>query len=214
MILAGGWAHPPGDSVAAATRLISADFEPIAVTDPEQVVDALELGCELLVVSACWFSMTDDRYTAEQRAEFAVARNPDREAALDERRVTGCPLLALHTAVICFDGWQPWGQWLGGSWNWETSWHPPPAALAVHSDPDAPIGFAPFTIVDKEYQGLTVAPDVQRIARSANGNPLAWFHDSGEGRAAVNVLGHDSRSLDDPSTVALNTALLDLLVRR
>lgn len=212
VLWAGGWAHPPEDSIAAVTaRLELRGFDVAVVTDPGDAASSIDESCDLLVVSACWFAMTDERYTAEQRAEYAVGADAAREAALDGLRRAGCPLLALHTAVICFDGWSPWREWCGGTWNWETSWHPPPADLAVVGVVGSPIEVDTFSVTDEEYQGLDV-DDVESVATSGGGHPLVWLHGTDHGRAAVNLLGHDARSLDHPDHQALADRLLDWLL--
>lgn len=212
VLLAGGWAHPGDDQVSAMSELLAArSFETRVVRDPDEVRAALDEGCDLLVVAACWFSMTDDRYRDEQRSEHAVPFTPELAQSFAEVRDRGCPLLALHTAVICFDGSEAWTDWLGGAWNWDTSWHPEPGPVQVQSAAATPIEFSAFAVIDELYQGLDLADDVELVA-SAEGHPLVWLRTGSVGKTAVNLLGHDHRSLDDPSHAALNGQLLDWLL--
>lgn len=206
--------HPPTYSaralgVAAAERGMVTSV----VTEPGEVAAALAEPCDLIAVSACWFSMTDDRYTPEQRADWAVGRDPDRERALVTAVEGGTPLVALHSAVICFDGWSPWTRWLGGGWDWAASWHPPPAELRVVPEPGSPLRFEPFAVVDEEYQGLALHPDAVVVGRSEAGHPLVWLRENGHRRAAVSVLGHDHRSLDRAEHLDLLTQLVGWATR-
>ena len=213
VLLAGGWAHPGDDQVAAVTDLLAErSFEIQVVSDPAEAPEALEQGCDLLVVAACWFSMTDARYTDEQRRDHAVQLSPALEQSLVKLREQGCPLLAMHTAMICFDGLDSWASWLGGTWNWETSGHPEPEPVLVQPASDAPITFSSFTVTDELYQGLDVMNGVDIVAH-AQGHPLVWLRTTDAGRAAVNLLGHDERSLGDPAHRALNGRLIDWLVQ-
>lgn len=202
--------HPPDDPVSALTALLSnRGFDVEVILDPDGVT-AVE-GVDLLIVAACWFSMSDARYDSSQRSSWAVERNERRESALAAAADAGVPLLGMHTAVICFDNWPVWAQWLGGCWDWSTSNHPAPAEITVAAEPGARPAIKPFTVVDEEYRGLRLDPDIEIIARSASGHPLAWFNDRGDGRtAAVSLLGHDKRSLDEPG----HRAMLDLLIDR
>jgi len=217
VVAVGGWAHPGDDIEATIRELLSKHgvtkraMSIEVVSDPAALEATLRAGCDLLVVGACWFAMTDDRYTGADREEHAYQATPGLLEALDELRRSGCPVLALHTAVICFDGATVWREWLGGTWNWETSWHPDPATLPVRSAAGAPL-FEPFTVVDELYQGLSIDLGAQIIAESEQGDPLVWTNETEHGRAAVDVLGHDHRSLNNPGHRALLADLVDWLV--
>lgn len=213
IIAAGGWAHPGDDIVDAAQALIRPHgFQRVdVVRDGTSFVEALETPCDLLVMGACWFSMSDARYNDEQRAEFALPWSPALASSLQRTRDSGCALLALHTAVICFDDMSVWSDWLGGAWNWETSFHPPPASVGVSAATASPLPFEPFEVTDELYQGLDVHDDVVVVAES-QGHPLVWLHETPMARCAVNLLGHDRRSLADPNHHDLNGSLVRWLL--
>lgn len=214
MVLAGGWMHPPADSARALTAVVAAwGMDAVVVTDPTAVAGALAEPCDLLAVSACWFSMAARRYTDEQRAAWAVGPDPRRDGALLDAIDGGTPLLAVHTAVLCFDGWDPWTRCLGGRWNWGNSFHPAPTEIQVTPEPAGPLTFEPFTVVDEEYQGLDLDPQSVVVGRSAAGHPLIWLREDGRRRAAVSVLGHDRRSLDHLDHRALLNHLVGWAVR-
>jgi len=213
VVLAGGWMHPADDVVTAVEDLLGPrGFEISVVTEPGGVVPALDDGCDLLVVAACWFSMADDRYTPDQRQDWAVPAEPERERVMAALATGGTPVLALHTAVICFDGWEEWGIWLGGRWDWATSSHPPPGPVDVRPEVGSPVVVEPFTVVDEQYQGLVINPKSRIVARSGSGDPLIWVHEADGRRGAVSLLGHDRRSLDHPQHRAVLNRLVDWLV--
>jgi len=215
VLWAGGWAHPGHDQIAAVEQLTaSRGIELSTVTDPLEAPASIRQGCDVLIVSACWFSMTDARYNVEQRADYAVEFGPELQTAVRNLRAAGRPLLALHTAAICFDGAEGWRNWLGGAWNWDTSWHPDPELIDVvpTASTETGLSFERFAVVDELYQSLDVAPSVDVVARSAAGDPLVWLHDTAQGRAAVNLLGHDRRSLQTDAHRGLNQQLLDWLL--
>jgi len=216
VLAVGGWAHPGDDIARAASALVeAAGFVSATVRDPGVLAQTLSQGCDLLVVGACWFAMNDARYTEPQRADHAFEADATLLAELEVLRTTGCPLLALHTAVISFDGAEVWREWLGGTWNWETSWHPEPAPMLVQPPGSASIAlgtFEPFTVTDELYQDLTIDATARIEAESAGGQPLAWTVESSLGRSAVSLLGHDARSLQTPGHQELLGDLLAWLL--
>jgi len=186
-------------------------FSLAVVTDPDQVAIEIAAGCDVLVVGCCWFAMADERYTDAQRHLHAVPFDGALREAVTSVIIAGCPVLALHTAVISFDGDPVWTNLLGGAWNWAASWHPEPSLMTVQPVTGTPIAFEGFSVVDELYQGLDVHETVTVVAESDRGDPLVWLHDT-TGRAAVNLLGHDARSLCDPAHRQLNERLLDWLL--
>lgn len=213
-VVAGGWAHPPDDLANSMTGLLgSRGYDVSVVTDPAELVLELQTDPDLVVFGACWFAMTDKRYTATQRAEFAVTTSDELKAALRSVIDAGVPMLAMHTAVLCFDGWPEWGEWLGAEWNWAASFHPAPTTISVTVDPRAKAG-ADFSVIDEEYQGLNISSQVDVIATSAAHNPLAWTCPATRTRVAVDLLGHDERSLDHVGHQRLLHGLLDWLTRK
>lgn len=213
VVLAGGWAHPGDDLIDAVHALLAnRGFDVSVVTDPQDTAGQIAAGCDLFVVGCCWFDMADDRYSDAQRREHAVPFDGELRDGVVTLLGSGCPVLALHTAVISFDSAQPWVERIGGSWNWATSGHPEPAPMMVRPSAAASaIEFDAFSVVDELYQGLDVHETAQVVAESPVGDPLVWLHEHG-GRAAVNLLGHDQRSLGDRSHVELNERLLDWLL--
>ena len=199
VLLTGGWMHPAHLS-QPLVHLLSERFDRVdVVDDPTQVVAAVDDPPDLMVVNACWFAMTDARYTAEQRAQNAVDLDDRSLLAIDHALSSRSPLLAIHTAVLCFDGWPVWTDALGATWDWATSFHPPPETVTVEPVGGNDFLTQSFTILDEEYQQLRVGSTAAIVARSDNGHPLVWTTQHGPGRVAVDLLGHGPESLGHPA---------------
>lgn len=200
LIITGGWAHPfERTSPFLADVFLPAGFDSVIADDLDEAASILAGDqFDLITVYACWFGMSDKRYDAV-RSEWARTSSPalrDGIAShLDARR----GILALHTAPICFDDWPEWPAIVGGSWNWERSWHPQPGEMSVKPEGDHPIvhGIRPFSVVDERYTDLDVSPDVDVIAWTLADDRQAaiWTHSAGTARVVYDALGHDERSL-------------------
>ena len=109
--------------------------------------------------------------------EDGVSPAADARAALAEHLQGGGGVLAMHTAIICFDDWPEWTATLGGAWRWGRSSHPPLGELAVKvAAPGHPLvaGLADFTIVDERYSDLDHGSDPPTPLLVADGLPLLW----------------------------------------
>lgn len=210
LLISGGWAH----NFAVTAPLLAAcidesptlGLETTVVADLDQATQHLMTqNWDLITVYACWFKMSDARYSAEQRAQWARETSDQFRGALDECRRRGVPLLAVHTAPICFDDWDAWQSWLGGTWQWGTSFHPAPENLTVQVVGDSPIvaGLETFTVFDELYSKLAVSAqaEVQLVSPSARvgdkGEPMLWTHVSGSSKVVYSALGHDEVSLNN-----------------
>jgi type 1 glutamine amidotransferase len=202
VLVTGGWAHPYLQAGPALVQTLDeVGVRSTVVTDLDVAGTRIELGCDLVTVNACRFRMLDERYSSDQRSEFAAEAPARLRAAIEAHLAPGRPLLALHTAPICFDDWPDWGVLLGGRWVWGESYHPPVDTLRVRPVGDHPIvaGVSPFTIVDERYSSLDVSNTVHilAVAESDEGDhPVSWVHTVGSARVAVDLLGHDHRSYE------------------
>lgn len=213
LLLTGG----PGHDFAAAASTITAvaaeaGFETTLVTEPADAVDALRganLGgprWDLFTVYALRWRMAADRY-AHERERFAFTLGDDQARVLDEYVTAGGGLLALHTAVICFDANPTWRSLVGATWDWDRSHHAPagPTAMtpttagrehAITRDT------LPFALVDELYCDLDVDPAVVPLLvgrGDEHDEPVLWARRHGDGRVVTDVLGHGVASLDHPS---------------
>lgn len=216
VILAGGHAHPFAETSAVLAAMAGAAGLAAAVHgEVAAALEALAPG-DLLVVNALWWSMTQDPKYAPHRAAHARALPPGALARMRGHVEAGGALLAMHTAVICWDGEPGWKALLGGGWTWGRSFHPPlgPVTVVPTAAGAALAGSAaPFTLVDECYHRLDPEPGCELLAHAGAGaepagQPVAWRRAVGAGRLAVDALGHDRRSLAASGHAALLAGLM------
>ena len=213
LVLSGGPQHDFTSATAALVDIAaSVGFATTVVTEPAEffsLLAAAETGrvapWSIVTVQALRWRMTADRYAAE-RATYAYDLTAENAARLDRHVVGGGGLLALHTAVICFDADPTWHRLVGGTWQWDRSWHPPSAAVCVQVTAAGAahvIGDEPteFVVTDEVYCELDVDADVvPLLSATVDGvaRPLLWAREVGRGRVVTDVLGHDATSIGHP----------------
>lgn len=209
-ILSGGHGHDFADTSAALAAMLTARGCAVEIgTDVDACVGRLE-ATDVLVVNALRWTMTQHEKYAPFRAAHAFTAAPGLIARLAGWVEGGGRLLAMHTAVICFDTEPAWLGLLGGGWRWGLSHHPPRAHLRIE-----PAGAPAFDLVDEAYHHMALAPgaEVRATCTLAEGpQPLAWTRLAGAGRVAVDTLGHDRASLETPGHRRLIDGLLDWLL--
>lgn len=229
LLLTGGPTHPFADTAPLLVDLLAeVGAHTTVLTEPADALARLRSAEEgagepvdLLTVHALRWRMAQDRY-ADQRSAFAVDLPPDDLAVLDRFVRGGGGLLALHTAVICFDGAPAWHDLCGASWAWERSTHPPlgPVEVAVtaaghHHELTA--GLGPFTIEDEAYGFLDEDPDLEPLLTAAHhgrDHPLLWARPVGAGRVVTDLLGHGPASLAHPAHRTILTRSATWAARR
>lgn len=215
LIITGGWAHEFSDSavvlseVLAAQPVNGASVHSTVVDDIEKAMKALrDAQFDVITVYACWFTMTDQRYTPEQRAQWAKTTPVELREAIAAHVKRGGGLLVLHTGIICFTDWAEWPKYLGGSWNWGSSWHPAVEVFAarwastLREPQQHPIvhDLGEIVVEDERYCELGVGPRAQVLLESDGPEGVQasmWTHEQGSSRAVFSSLGHDHRSLNN-----------------
>ena len=97
VVACGGWAHPADETRELLVELIDdRGFDVVVVEEPEELTVALGASCDLLVVASCWFTMTQDRYTQEQRSEWGIPADSERQRLLSDLIDRGTPLSLIH----------------------------------------------------------------------------------------------------------------------
>ncbi|WP_298192901.1 ThuA domain-containing protein [Novosphingobium sp.] len=210
-----GYNHPFARS-SEALASIARGFG-LAVTITSDLADALgqlQPGRDVLGVNALRWSMTQfERYAAD-RPLWAGRLSSEHLAAMTDHVARGGGLLAMHTAVICWDNQPGWLDLLGGGWNWDRSHHPPLGPITVQP---LAAGAVPFEAVDEAYHHLDPAADCEIMATADAGEgaqPVVWRRRHGSGRIVVDALGHDERSLGTTGHVAILQAMLGWLCER
>jgi uncharacterized protein len=216
----GGWAHPAsrtGPAVARALRTLGHDVV-VATTFAAATSALSDDTVELLVVNTCRFQMTDARYTPGQRARYASVTPDDFRRAVSDHVGRNRPVLAQHTAALCFDDWAQWSNLIGARWDWARSNHPPLGSFVVDPTTVAGADRKSFTIDDELYRFVEPAKDTEILAQATDSDgvvhPVAWRRHHDQARVAYVSLGHDRRSLDNPDHQALLQQTIDWLGER
>jgi hypothetical protein len=208
LLLTGGIFHPFAEAAPALAGLlgehgICSDIR----TDIDAALRDLTPATDLVTVYALRWSMTQHEKYAPYRQTEALSLSAEARAALLGHVARGGGLVALHTAVICFDDWPDWPHLLGGGWVWGTSGHPPfgPAqARMTGTRHGLTAGLTPFETIDEVYGDLCLAPDTEVLAElraHADGavwQPALWARQQDAGRVVVDTLGHDAAALLQP----------------
>ena len=210
LILSGGPTHAFTDTSARLSGLLSSEgIDSVIVEDPHEAIARLadpEQTWDLVTVNALRWSMEASRY-APLRVDWACTLDAAEAQVLVDHVRLGGGLLALHTAVICFDTQPAWPELVGAAWNWERSSHPPfgDVEVIVTAEGDRhPLtaGLGPFCIRDEAYGFLDERPDLTPLLTATHGgraHPLLWARDVGAGRVVTDLLGHDEASFSHPT---------------
>ncbi|MEZ5239952.1 MAG: ThuA domain-containing protein [Microthrixaceae bacterium] len=163
-------------------------------------------------MNALRWQMAVDRY--EDQAPRWAFTLEDADAQLLERRIAdGAGLLAAHTR---WSASTPTRSQRAAQGIVELG---PLAPRAPRSNQVAPTtagarhpvaaGIAPFAVLDELYEDLDIEADVEVLMtgrQDADPQPLVWTREHGSGRVVVDLLGHDTTSLEDRSHRALSRA--------
>lgn len=217
-ILSGGFGHPFDETTAILqAQAEAAGWAVECETDLDRLIVQLE-ALQLVVVNALRWTMTQHEKYAPHRSQWAYSASMDQIAALDRFVSAGGRLLVMHTGTICWDNQPLWPKIMGGGWQWGRSHHPPLGEVNVDLTDEGRI-FAPdckshFALIDEGYRHLAPAADC-RILATAQGDegdqPIVWIRSHGQGKVAVDALGHDARSLNANDHSRLLAALLNWL---
>ena len=206
LILSGGIFHPFEETSAMLAEILQASGIDSEIVEIKAGLARLAAGetTEMLTVNALCWGMTQHEKYAPFRAEFAHALSEAERRALQGHVESGRPLLAMHTAPICFDDWPEWGALIGAGWVWGQSGHPAPCPVSVSG------GWVPepFDVEDELYGGLTLAADSEVLAlgRTADDttlHPVLVRRRTPGVRVVYDALGHDARSFEHPQHRAL-----------
>ncbi len=213
LLLTGG-PHPFVETTPLLVDLLAEEgVATTVVTDPFEALarlGAAEAGTgppvDLVTVHALRWRMDQERY-ADLRAEHAVVVGDDDLEVLDRFVRAGGGLLALHTAVICFDGAATWRALCGATWDWDRSSHPPLGPVAVLPTAagrahEVTGGVAAFTVEDEAYGFLDEVDSLEPLLVAEHGgrtHPLVWARAVDRGRVVTDLLGHGPASFEAPA---------------
>lgn len=208
LILTGGPNHPFAVAAPALAALLAEQgIDSTISEDIESALGALDKNRpELLTVYALRWSMSGNAKYAPLRKRWAFSLSERGRLAILSHLERGGGLIALHTALICFDDWPGWKEILGGGWNWGRSAHPPYGKVKVRPDvSDHPVvrGLDAFMLDDEVYGDLELGADVRallhaRAGTAPNWQPVLWTRYAGPARVVVDALGHDAGAFSHP----------------
>ena len=213
----GRYADPWHDDAAtghrAADVLAEAGLAPeLRGTSPTALAD-VPAGLALLVVVA-GTGRTDPGWDGDDAAWAPF--HARLESLVAER---GVPALVLHQGAHTFTDAPGWAGLVGGRWVPGLSMHPPigPAVFRPVPGVDHPVvaGLGPVEAYDERYCLLQPAVGSTVLLTTEHEgveHPVVW-QSGGRGRVLYDALGHDVRSYDSPSRIALLRREVDWLVR-
>lgn len=218
ILISGGYSHPFSESSATLAQLIEAAGWRVTIQeDIDQAMAALARRPALLAVNALMWSMTQHEKYAPDRDQYAYLLPDSYMDAIQDYVANGGRLFVLHVSTICWDTQPRWHEVMGGGWTWGRTHHPPFGAITVQLTPEGhslSVGSDRFALLDEAYHNLDPRPDCTVIATceiEEGPQPVAWTRTYGNGRVAVDALGHDARSLNDPNHAAMIAGLLGWL---
>jgi uncharacterized protein len=203
LILTGGPYHPFAETSRLLADLFELDGVKSVIIDDVEHGLAEAPGYDLLTLNMLRWRMLGERFD-EDRREWAMALSARGRDAVRAHLAAGRGILALHTASICFDDWPEWRDIIGARWDWPRSSHPPPRESSIRVATGAhPIvaDATDFEVIDEIYSYLDysdVTP-LMTCARRGEDQPLLWARSVGGGRVAYDALGHDARSITQPT---------------
>ncbi len=210
LVLSGGPTHDLATTSAQVAAVLEDDgIESVVVDDPREAlarIAAEPASWDLVTVNALRWRMEADRY-ADLRDQWSFTLADHEAEALSAHVRRGGGLLALHTAVVCFDGHPLWRSLVGASWDWERSSHPPVDEVTVSFTEAGRVhpitaGLASFVVEDEVYGDLAQEPGLVPLSTSTHSgrdHPLLWARAVGEGRVVTSLLGHSSASFAHPT---------------
>jgi uncharacterized protein len=214
LLLTGGPTH---DFAASAERLgpllAEQGLDTTTVDEPAAAVELLRSAATgatepfaTLTVHALRWSMAAPEH-AHLRERYGTVLDPDDLAVIDAFVRGGGGMLALHSAVICFDGSPAWRELCGAAWDWGRSSHPPLGATAIAVTPAGrehviTAGVEDFVIEDEVYGFLDEVDDLVPLLTGRHGgrtHPMLWAREVGRGRVVTDLLGHGPASFEHPA---------------
>ena len=205
LVLAGGSPHAHDFAAAglALADLVEGAGHHVELADhPDAAATQLGPAVDALVVCGLWWRMRGHAYD-RWRPRYGYETSPATRRAITDFVGAGGGLLAVHTAVICFDDWVGWGPIVGGAWRWGVSSHPDQGAVDARIVAEHPVvaGLPErFELVDEVYGDLDLVDGIEVLAvakRSVDDadQPVVWAHRYRAGRVVFDGFGHDEASI-------------------
>ena len=209
LLLMSGGAHPYEESTPIVETLLKeVGHDVILRDDAEALTDNTLQSADALVFNT--------------RREGDLALNVEQQNGLKNYISSGKGFVCIHISGCIPDTRNEFGDITGGGWVTGESFHPPYGEFYVdvnNNDHKCAAGLQGFDTMDElymnvnyrvdndvflsaDYEGGFFGEDHPRrpgMEIAAGTFPLAWTRSYGSGRVFVTLLGHDGRSVDNPS---------------
>ena len=135
LILTGGIFHPFEKSSEAIYKLfLKEGIDSEIFENIEDGLNQLDSDkYDMLTFNTLRWSMQNGEKYEPYKDQWAITLSKFGQKSIWKFLENGGGILALHTAVICFDLWSEWGKILGAEWVWGQSYHPPYGKVFVES---------------------------------------------------------------------------------
>ena len=124
VMLIGGIYHPFSEYAEEITALCAARGVETVVTDSIEECASLLVDADLFTLYALRWRMLNHEKYIPHRPRWAYHMDDDVARAISQYAARGGPILAMHTASICFDDWPEFVDILGGQWVWQRNQSP------------------------------------------------------------------------------------------
>ncbi len=218
VMLIGGIYHPFSEYAEEITALCAARGVETVVTDSVEECASLLDEADLFTLYALRWRMLNHEKYVPHRPRWAYRMDADVAHAISQYAAKGGPILAMHTASICFDTWPGFGHVLGGIWQWGTTFHPPLSRVNVSpvGAHEVVEGLGDFSMDDVIYHHLqrepASVPLLEGCVDGGDNQVVAWAHEYGAGRVVYDALGHDAATIEQPSHRAFLNASIEWLL--
>ncbi|CAH0149010.1 hypothetical protein SRABI98_00738 [Microbacterium sp. Bi98] len=199
--------HPFTDTTDCLRRVLQRIGFEVTVAPVDEAMQHLQ-DIDLLVVNAGdpW------RHDAPPATGVSAASISGIESALRG----GIGVLAMHTSLSSLRDYPAWAPATGRIWLPGISMHPPISETQLSWSKHPLAGTETLSVFDERYAYLQAIGDSEIVAEHEHDgvqHPLVWVREHLGSRIAVDLLGHDTRSYESESHLALIERLANWVTR-
>ena len=202
LIMSGGPAHDYDRTSSILSRsLAQVDIDSEIRQDFSVLEDGGLLDFDMLTLNCARWTCEDN---PDWRDEWHFELRRSAQEVLLNYLAQGKGILALHSAVICFDDWREYRSVLGAWWEWGHSTHPPMQEheMRVRTNAHRVVrDVEDFVITDELYIDLRTADTLDPLVEAeweGRTFPVLWQRQYGNARIFYNGLGHGVEAFEHP----------------
>ena len=207
LILTGGIRHNFDENTNAISKILNdAGFSNIIEENMKKGFDLItEESFDLVTVMALRWQMKNSSKYEVYRKNWGLKLTNKMKKIFEEYIKSGGGLFGFHTACLCFDDWLEWQKILGGTWNWDSSFHPPISSIKIIPTTikhQITKNLHSFNIEDELYSNLDTVSSINVLMKAKLNNkddfqPVLWTNNYGKGKIVFDGLGHDKVSIEN-----------------